>query len=39
MHIYNGNRKHATADAISSYYMFADYKKLKLIAELFQKLK
>ena len=39
MYIYNSNRKHATADAVSSYYMFANYKTFKLIAELFQKLK
>jgi len=39
MYIYNSSRKHATADAVSSYYMFANYKKSKLITELFQKLK
>ena len=39
MYIYNiSKRKHATADAVSSYYMFANYKKIKLITELFQEL-
>ena len=39
MYIYNiSKRKHATADAVSPYYMFANYKKIKLITELFQEL-
>ena len=39
MYIYNSKRKQATAGLVSSYYIFVNYKSLKLIAELFQKLK